>query len=150
MHLIPPSVYLKDTGTVKGRGVFAARPIKSGETVEIALVIVLRIPFPMLPQDVQRMVFNWELLANVQGTHALALGYGSMYNHDNPANLRYQADPTTDSLHFIAVRDIAADEELTVNYNATGGAAEWHDDNWFQRMKITPIVGSGGTPPTGQ
>jgi hypothetical protein len=56
--------------------------------------------------------------------------------------LRYVANPTSCTLSFIAVRDIHAGEELTINYNAIGGDATWHDDNWFDHMKITPIVGS--------
>lgn len=53
--------------------------------------------------------------------HAVALGYGSLFNHDNPASLRYEADPGNLSLRFIATRDIAAGEELTINYNAPQG-----------------------------
>jgi hypothetical protein len=85
------------------------------------------------------LVFDWAVLAGVPGTHALALGYGSMYNSDNPANLRYEADRQRLLLRFVAVRDIAEGEELTVNYNAIGGGATWHDNNWFDRMKIKPV-----------
>lgn len=63
-----------------------------------------------------------------------------MYNHNNPANLRYEADKENSFLRFIAVKPIAQGEELTVNYNAYGGGAQWHDDNWFDRMKIKPLV----------
>jgi hypothetical protein len=35
---------------------------------------------------------NWEVLANQPPpAHGLALGYGSLYNHSDHANLRYQA-----------------------------------------------------------
>lgn len=44
------------------------------------------------------------------------------------------------SLRFISVREINEGEELTVNYNAIGGGAEWGNDNWFDRMNVKPIV----------
>jgi hypothetical protein len=61
-----------------------------------------------------------------------------MYNRSHPANLRHQADPANVCLHFIAVRAIAAAEELSVNDHAYAGGAEWHDDAWFERMGIEP------------
>ena len=76
---------------------------------------------------------------------AIALGYGSLYDHNNPANMRYEADDRIKALRFIAVRDIVQDEELTVNYNAYGGGAEWNDNRWFEDKGITPIVKSGGS-----
>ncbi len=39
-----------------------------------------------------------------------------------------------------ATRDIAAGEELTVNYNAHGGGAEWSDNAWFERMGVEPLA----------
>ncbi len=53
--------------------------------------------------------------------------------------MRYQADAADISPHFIAVRPIAAGEELTVNYNAHGGGGEWNDDAWFKRMGVEPF-----------
>src|SRR5262249_11593788 len=104
------------------------------------LVILIRVPFVMLPVELQRVVFNWGVLAKTEDAHACALGYGSIYNHDNPANMRYEADPKRLTLKYIAVRSIKAGEELTINYNAIGGGASWHDDNWFERMNIQPIT----------
>jgi uncharacterized protein len=138
--LTSPNVYVKDTGTPKGRGVFARAGFAGGQVVEVCPVVLLRMPFEELPAGVERLVFNWERLAGVPGTQALALGYGSLYNHDNPANLRYEADETGLLLRLTAVRDIPAGEELTINYNADGGAPVWDDDNWFERMGVEPIT----------
>jgi hypothetical protein len=143
MLLKPPSVYVKDTGTPKGRGVFALRAFSTGEVVEVCPVVLFHMPFDALPEEIKKRVFHWERLAGAPpGTHALALGYGSMYNHDNPANMRYAADESGLLLRFTAVKNISVDEELTVNYNADGGGADWHDDNWFDYMKIKPVAGS--------
>lgn len=131
-----PSIYLSDTGTAKGRGVFAAREFSAGEIVEVCPVVIIRSHTSTMPPEVRTLVFDWKVLP---GCNALALGFGSLYNHSNSANMRYQADPPGQSLHFIAVRDITPGEELTVNYDALGGGPEWHDNNWFDRMGVTPI-----------
>ena len=70
---------------------------------------------------------------------AIAGGYGSMYNHANPANMIYQADPVALTLVFTATRAINREEELTINYNARGGGRAWHDENWFKREGVIPI-----------
>ena len=136
MTICAPSVYVKHTGTTKGRGAFAARAHTAGELVESSPVILLSNAYASIPQEVRSLLFNWGVLASSTNRHCLALGYGSMYNHGNPSNMRYEADPTARVLRFIAVRDIAADEELTVNYNAAGGSHRSDGDTWFQGMGI--------------
>lgn len=140
MQLLPPSAYIQDTGTAKGRGVFAARAYACGEVIEVCPVVVLHAQFSSLPEEIKTRVFDWGVLAQVPGTQAFALGYGSMYNHENPANMRYDADRQHSLLRFISVRAINEGEELTVNYNAIGGGAEWANNNWFERMNVKPIV----------
>jgi hypothetical protein len=140
-----PSVCVKDTGTAKGRGVFALRAFDSGEVVELCPVIVLGTPYLALPEDLKKLVFHWELrdgLPEIQATEALALGYGSLYNHNDPANLRFETDKPALLIRFITVRHINVGEELTVNYNSDGGAATADSNWWFAEKKIKPIVGS--------
>jgi hypothetical protein len=147
MQIDPPLAYVKDTGTASGRGVFASRGFKAGETVEICPVVVVNKVASDLPPEVGCIIFGWSYLVTRQvgSLTAIALGYGSLYNHNNPANMRYEADDRIKALRFIAVRDIVQDEELTVNYNAYGGGAEWNDNRWFEDKGITPIVKSGGS-----
>jgi hypothetical protein len=141
MHVASPSVYVRQTGTTKGRGVFAARAHAEGETVELCPVVLFSGMFGSVPEEVRMLLFNWAVLAEVdRSTHCLALGYGSLYNHANPANMRYVADTAEATLRFIAVRAIARDEELTVNYNSVGGTPDSGDDTWFIRMAVTPFV----------
>lgn len=139
MRIVPLLAYIEDTGTRKGRGVFAARAFAEGETVEIAPVVTFVDDSDRLPIELRRVIFNWGHLTGRPGSQALALGYASMYNHSNPANMRYQADLANAALHFIAARSIAAGDELTVNYNAHGGGAEWNDNAWFERMGVEPM-----------
>ena len=136
MALNPPNVYVRDTGTPKGRGVFAARPFGAGELVEVCPVILLRRPYEVLHKELKTIVFHWPVPEGAAATQALALGYGSLYNHANPSNLRYEADSGCFVLRYIAVGDIAPDEELTINYNAGGGAHVSEDEWWFKEKGI--------------
>ena len=136
MHIHTPSVYVRHTGTDKGRGVYASRPYDADEVVEDCPVILFNGSFASVPSEVRKVLFNWGFLAKVADMHCLALGYGSLYNHDNPANMRYEADVALGVLRFVTMRKIAVDEELTVNYNAVGGGAESLADTWFSGMGV--------------
>lgn len=134
-----PHAFIKNTGTEKGRGVYANRSYKKGEVVEKCLVIIIDQSFQKLPEELKKIVFDWGVLAETHKREsAIALGFGSMYNHDDPANMKYQADLEQELLIFTTVREINKGEELTINYNAIGGGETWHDNNWFKRMKVTP------------
>lgn len=137
MRVHPPRVYVDDTGTRKGRGVFAGSDFALDEVVEIAPVVIFR-PHD-LPRIIATMLFEWGQMARVPNSRAIALGYGSLYNHANPANMRCEADVLVPAVRFIAARKISAGEELTINYNAASGGTEWPDDHWFKRYGIERI-----------
>jgi hypothetical protein len=140
--LKPPSVYVKDTGTARGRGVFAARAFRVGEVVEECPVVLLRKPYEVLHKELKTIAFYWEASEGSAATQALALGYGSLYNHANPANMRYETDGDALVLRLVAVRDVGTDEELTINYNADGGAHVSEDEWWFEEKGIKLISAS--------
>ena len=101
----------------KGRGVFARRPIRKGEVIETCPVLVL--PAEALGDRASLLWnygFDWG-----QGKVALALGYGSLYNHSYRPNARYD-DVGPQAKSFTALRDIAPGEEITVNYNGKPGS----------------------------
>jgi uncharacterized protein len=98
----------------KGRGVFARRPIRDGELIERVPVVVFRSKDVMDGEawtGLAGYCFHWG-----KGTLALALGYGSLYNHSYRPNARYD-DLGGQIKEFIAIRDIEPGEEITVNYN---------------------------------
>lgn len=100
----------------KGRGVFARRRIAEGEVFETCPVLVL--PARTIEDfsvGVGPYVFLWG-----RGTVALALGYGSLYNHSFEPNARYE-DVRGPTKLFVAIRDVLAGEEITVNYNGEPG-----------------------------
>jgi len=51
-------------------------------------------------------------------TCAIALGFGSLYNHSTHPNAEFIPDYSDDTIIFTALRDIAAGEEITVDYQA--------------------------------
>ena len=110
----------------KGRGVFARRAIRKGEVIERVPVIVLTLDEYAKSLDstvLKNYCFAWG-----KDQVALALGYGSLYNHSYKPNARYEdAGPT--AKEFIALRAIAEGEEITVNYNGKPGsrAKVWFD-----------------------
>jgi tetratricopeptide (TPR) repeat protein len=140
--IYPPEVSMRDTQTVKGRGVFAERDFLAGEVVEICAVVLLDTPFTDLPIEIQTIAFNWGALCGIGHCHALALGFGSLYNHESPATLRYEADPENLALKFIATQKIDKGKELTINYDAAIGQIAESENSWFQRMG----VGTGNLP----
>jgi hypothetical protein len=52
---------------------------------------------------------------------ALALGWGSLYNHSFCPNAIYQKDLEGAKIRFVALRFIAPNEEVLVNYNGDPG-----------------------------
>ncbi len=128
-----------DTGTAKGRGVFATRDIAAGEVVEIAPVVMLTSDWESVPDEIKRIAFNWGWLTRGPEASCIVLGWGSLYNHATQANLRYDARSEDTCMVFTAARDIVYGEELTINYNQTNGNVNTAEDAWFTGAGITPI-----------
>ena len=123
----------------KGRGVFARRLIRKGQVIERVPVIVLpddEVGDGEGPTSLRSYCFQWG-----RGQSALALGYGSIYNHSYRPNARYD-DVGPQTKEFTALRDIEPGEEITVNYNGTprGRAAVW-----FEVVEGTPSRNGNGT-----
>jgi uncharacterized protein len=94
----------------KGRGVFAREAIPA-ETV-IERVPMLIFSATVLEAELADYAFEW-----APGKVGLAMGYGSIYNHSFKPNAYYTDDgPQIKS--YIALKDIEAGEEITINYNA--------------------------------
>ena len=133
-------IYVKDTGTERGRGVFTGQRFQEGEVVEVAPVIPMAIALEDIPPEIKTYAFNWGDLTNAPiEMHAVVLVYGSLYNHSNPANLRYDADKEASTMVFTAVRDIQIGEELTINYNAGGGSPTSESNEWFEKNEVSLI-----------
>jgi uncharacterized protein len=98
----------------KGRGVFACKKISKGTIIERVPVVIFRVEEifnstrrPKLAE----YAFNWG-----DGLVAIALGYGSLYNHSYRPNAEFYSEGRLTQV-FWAISDINSDEEITVNYN---------------------------------
>ena len=103
-----------------GRGIFTKEFIPEGSIIEICPVIVL-------PENERPIIHNtglhdyYFLWGDDQNEAAIALGYGSLFNHAVHPNAEYIVDYEMITLEFMALRDIEAGEEITINYNGEPG-----------------------------
>lgn len=104
----------------KGRGVFARKRIAAGTTILIDPVIILSPEeFDLLGfTALSNHVFRWS--SGQDGDEAelycIAFGLGSMINHASPPNVRGRDVHAEQVIAFDAIRDIAPDEELFLDY----------------------------------
>ena len=97
------------------RGVFAKVPIKKGEVIEVCPVIVL--PLKERKALDKSFLFNYYFYWGRKNQPALALGYGSLYNHSYQPNAEYDQKLKERVIVFKALADIPKNKEITVNYN---------------------------------
>jgi SET domain-containing protein len=117
---------IKNAGD-KGRGMFAEEAIPADTIIEEAPVIV------MSKADREHLdktllhdyIFEWGINKD---QCCMALGHIPVYNHSYRSNCEYFMDFTDDTIMIKSVRDIAAGEELTINYN---GDANDETPLWF-------------------
>ena len=72
-------------------------------------------------------------------------GYGSFYNHANPANLSYalgERGEGNETIVYTATREIRAHEELTINYSTDGAHISDDGEWWFREMGVKLITTS--------
>jgi uncharacterized protein len=97
----------------KGRGVFARRRIAKDTIIERVPVVALPVQEVFgtaATSTLSEYVFRWR-----DGEVAIALGYGSLYNHSYEPNARFYSEGRLTQV-FSALRDIDAGEEITINY----------------------------------
>jgi SET domain-containing protein len=125
----------------KGRGVFARRPIKKGEVIERVPMIVMSAK--EYEEDLSGSRLSHYCFAWGRNQVALALGYGSIYNHSYSPNARYE-DVGPQTKVFLALRAIESGEEITVNYN---GKPKSRSAVWFK--VIEPSTSTSPKPRRG-
>ena len=124
--MILGSLFIESTEKM-GRAVFTSEDIKEGTVIEISPVIVMTgEERKLLDQTLLHdYIFEW---GEEKNQCCMALGYAAVYNHSNTSNCEYEMDYNEASISIKAVRDIAAGEELFINYNG-----DWNDARpvWF-------------------
>ncbi len=111
-----------------GRGVYALRDIPAGTVIERTPVLL--IPRNQVFSDDPRIraanarlswyVFDWTGQTK-RDYVALALGYGSIYNHSDDPNAAWEPEPP-DTLAFRATRDIPVGHEVFISYRPRDGS----------------------------
>ena len=115
-------LYVAESPLGVGRGVFAAQDIAAGATIErCPMLVVDAEQGDALAAGAEGYVFTWG-----DGSTALALGYGSLYNHSFAPNATTLE--TGDELVIIALEPIASGEEIFINYTGTDTTGVWFDD----------------------
>lgn len=124
------TVYVKQS-SVKGagRGVFAKRDIKKGESIETCPVITIP-AYDMANLNESILVTYFFFHGKDKERVLVSLGFGSLYNHSYLPNATYQIHQKEKTMDFIAIADIPRDSEITFNYKS--GNAKNKNPLWFE------------------
>ncbi|MCP3762280.1 SET domain-containing protein [Domibacillus sp. A3M-37] len=111
-----------------GRGIYAARDIKTGELIEVSPVLISpQTEWKYLEKTILfDYCFTWG--ENYEHT-AIALGYGSLFNHSYTPNAVFVYNLDALSIDFYAIANINENEEITINYNCD---PEDKSSLWFE------------------
>ena len=114
----------------KGLGIFAQRKIRKGEKIEEAPVLVIPASeIKKLDKTVLRdYYFVW---GEDEEEAALMLGSCSLCNHSYKPNAIFYLLPEKLAIEFVALRNIKAGEEITINYN---GDPDNQKPIWFEAL----------------
>ncbi|MDF1697395.1 MAG: SET domain-containing protein [Saprospiraceae bacterium] len=111
----------------KGRGVFTSQAIEEGEVIEICPVLI--IPQEELPVIHKTVLHDYYFLwGNDLNECAIALGFGSIYNHELHPNANFILDIQNQTIDIEAIKSIEPGEEITLNYHGEPGNT---DKLWF-------------------
>ncbi len=114
----------------KGRGIFALRKIASGETIEEAPVVAVP-ENEVAHLDATVLGDYYFVWGDDEKQAALLLGLCSLCNHSYEPNARFSLHSERLTIKFVALRDIAAGEEITTNYN---GPPDDRNAVWFETL----------------
>lgn len=106
-----------------GRGVFATKPIKVDEVIELCHVILIPNKENSKSNPTQEYSFRWN-----KDSVAISLGHGSLYNHSYEPNAYVLQDTKNMQMQVIAYKPIKAGEQIFINYN---GEVEDRSELWF-------------------
>lgn len=114
----------------KGRGVFTKEKIPANTLIEEAPVIVMSAEDRVNIDKtlLHDYIFAW---GKNEDECCMALGLIPIYNHSYQSNCEYFMDFEEEIIQVKTVREIAAGEELTINYNG-----DWNDRKpvWFDAV----------------
>ena len=100
---------------IKGRCIHTADSIPKDELIEICPVIILS------KKDLKHIhktklhdyYFLW---GENRNRGSIALGYGSLYNHSENPNAKYELDLENDEIRILSIKKIESGSEITISY----------------------------------
>jgi len=116
----------------KGRGVFCNQDIRKDEIIEKChmLVIPAKDVDNVSATNLVDYFFNFNRDEN---SKAIALGFGSLYNHSLYSNAAYILKIESKIIEFYALEEIKSGTEITINY---GGEKGKEYNIWFESRNI--------------
>jgi SET domain-containing protein len=120
-----PGLYYAPSGKHR-YGMYCTEPIDEESVIEICPVLLLTSTEAKTidrSHTLYSYYFEW-----TRGRIAIALGYGSLYNHSKDPNAYFDPDYKNQLILFKAHRHIAPGEEILVDYHA-GNPDE---EVWFE------------------
>ena len=130
--LTSDKVYVSKSGILNAdRGVYARRDIKKGEIIERCPIIeVPKNDTSNLKESV--LVTYFFYFGKNKEQVAIALGFGSMYNHSDKPNTTYKIKRKDKIIDFIALDDIKKNDEITFNYYNCSNPKSKKSPLWFE------------------
>eukprot|EP00884_Botryococcus_braunii_P016137 jgi/Botrbrau1/3206/Bobra.37_2s0036.1 len=122
--------FVRYTAESVARGVFSERPIRKGTLIETSHCIL--IPKNEYQDHICHTILEHYVFSGKAGVKILALGLGSLFNHNSSPNVDYRLDQSNQLINFFAARDIACGEELCIFYGNV----------WFEQGEIISLGNS--------
>jgi SET domain-containing protein len=113
-----------DKSPVHGWGVFAKEDIMEGEIFEECPVLSLPLNYGETSSLLIDYRFNWPSGVMEWQEQVVALGFGSLYNHNENANAYWVSNHDERTFKFISNRKINKGEEIFIWY---GDVNYWND-----------------------
>lgn len=103
-----------------GRGIFAKKDIRKGSIIEISPAIILSPGDDHFVQNTILSYYTFQCDDNI-AMSAVALGYGSLFNHSDDPNADFVALSEEKVVKFTANKDIKKGEQIFIHYG-------WEDE----------------------
>lgn len=132
-----PLLEVKYISEQMGRGVFATTDILENTLIEASNIaefiffkesIIIgkdgkkQVIKNRLPDGIASIYFEWGFMVDDNyEKKCIALGLGSLFNHSDKANVRYNANKEQRQMEYYTVRDIQKGEQLFINYDGIKG-----------------------------
>ncbi len=107
-------ISIKQSSIIKGQGIFSEVDFKKGDEIEKVPLLLMPIKEFELIKQTKLYYYFFEY---TNSHFAIALGYGSLYNHSYTPNARYLYNFKNRQLIIKAIKNIKKGEEIFFNYN---------------------------------